>query len=116
MPHSRFLRRLALTLTTAALLLSDLGAAQAIPIKVHPMTMMTDLASRSPDIHWPVGFVPASAGIFAHNELLINASCEQVWRHLIEAPAWPTWYPNAQGGEPEIVPAVRARTIGRAAG
>jgi uncharacterized protein YndB with AHSA1/START domain len=60
------------------------------------MTMTTDLANRSPDIHWPDGFDPATAGIFAHNELRISASCERVWRHLVEAPAWPSWYPNAQ--------------------
>jgi hypothetical protein len=41
------------------------------------MMMTTDLAGRSPDIHRPDGFDPATAGIFAHNELLINASCEQ---------------------------------------
>jgi len=96
MPYPRFLKRLAIALATAALLLPDLGAAQSTPRKAHPVTMATDLASRSPDIHWPDGFDPASAGIFAHNALLINASCEQVWRHIIEAPAWPTWYPNAQ--------------------
>jgi uncharacterized protein YndB with AHSA1/START domain len=96
MPHSHFLGRLAITLTTAALLLPDWGAAQSTPGKVHPLTMTKDVANRSPDIHWPAGFDPVTAGIFAHNELLINASCEQVWRHIIEAPAWPTWYPNAQ--------------------
>jgi hypothetical protein len=90
MPHSRFLTRLTIALTTAALVLPGLGAAQSTPRKAHPMTMATDLVSRSPDIHWPDGFDPATAGIFAHNDLLINASCEQVWRHIIEAPAWPT--------------------------
>jgi uncharacterized protein YndB with AHSA1/START domain len=34
-----------------------------------------------------------------HNELSINASCEQVWQRLIEARKWPEWYPNAKNVE-----------------
>jgi len=60
------------------------------------MTMNGDLANRSPDIHWPPGFDPLKADLFAHNELLIDASCERVWQHIIEAPKWPQWYPNAR--------------------
>ena len=60
------------------------------------MTMKDDLANRSPDIHWPPGFDPLKADLFAHNELLIDASCERVWQHIIEAPKWPQWYPNAR--------------------
>jgi hypothetical protein len=41
--------------------------------------MKDDLAHRSPDIHWPTGFEPKKAGLFAHNDLIINASCERVW-------------------------------------
>jgi uncharacterized protein YndB with AHSA1/START domain len=60
------------------------------------MTMKDDLANRSPDIHWPPEFDPLKADLFAHNELLIDASCERVWQHIIEAPKWPQWYPNAR--------------------
>ncbi|WP_410969304.1 SRPBCC family protein, partial [Salmonella sp. SAL04284] len=61
----------------------------------------------SPDIHWPSGFEPEKADLFAHNELIINASCERVWRHIIDANRWPTWYPNSkdveiQGGDPVL--------------
>lgn len=60
------------------------------------MTMQDDLASRSPDIHWPEGFEPAKADLFSHNQLLIEAPCEQVWRHIVKATKWPEWYPNAK--------------------
>jgi uncharacterized protein YndB with AHSA1/START domain len=71
------------------------------------MMMKDDLVRRSPDIHWPARFEPANAELFAHNELLINASCERVWKHLVDANKWPTWYPNSkdvqtQGGAPVL--------------
>ena len=60
------------------------------------MSMKEDLAKRSPDIHWPEGFSPADADLFVHNEIFINAPCERVWDHIIEATKWPDWYPNSQ--------------------
>ena len=60
------------------------------------MTMKDDLANRSRDIHWPAGFDPAKADLFAHNELVIHAPCERVWQHIIDATKWPEWYPNAK--------------------
>jgi len=94
--HARFLGSLIIAATTAALLLPELAAAQTTPGDAHSTPMAADLASRSQDIHWPQGFDPANAVLFAHNEVRINAKCERVWNHLIEAKAWPTWYPNAQ--------------------
>src|ERR1700734_3624007 len=58
------------------------------------MTMRQDLADREKDIHWPEGFNPSQADLFSHNALLINASCERVWRHIVDATKWPQWYPN----------------------
>jgi uncharacterized protein YndB with AHSA1/START domain len=63
------------------------------------MSMKDDLAHRSPDIHWPAGFEPAKADLFAHNELIINASCERVWLHIVDARRWPSWYPNSKDVE-----------------
>lgn len=63
--------------------------------KASIMTMKDDLAARSHDIHWPQGFDPAKADLFAHNAVVVNASCEQAWRHIIDAARWPQWYPNA---------------------
>jgi hypothetical protein len=36
------------------------------------------------------------ADLFSHNELLIGASCERVWKYIIEATKWPDWYPNSK--------------------
>jgi hypothetical protein len=60
-------------------------------------TMATDLAARAMGIHWPTGFEPERADLFAHNETVVEASCETVWQHIIDAHAWPQWYPNASG-------------------
>jgi hypothetical protein len=70
-------------------------------------TMSRDLANRSPDIHWPEGFSPDQADLFSHNELRIEASCERVWKHIVEATKWPQWYPNSKdvqimGGDDEL--------------
>jgi hypothetical protein len=60
------------------------------------MTMKQDFANREKDIHWPQGFDPSQADLFSHNELLINASCERIWSHIIDATKWPEWYPNSK--------------------
>ncbi|MCQ8241647.1 SRPBCC family protein [Rhizosaccharibacter radicis] len=59
------------------------------------LTMQQDLGRRSPDIHWAPGFDPATADLFAHNELLINAPCEKVFARIVDAKAWPSWYANS---------------------
>jgi hypothetical protein len=58
-------------------------------------TIDDDLVKRSADIHWPVGFDPVHADLFAHNAIIIDASAESVWAKLIAASAWPSWYSNA---------------------
>ena len=78
--------------------------AQASPAADHSleyktMSIKDDLAHRSPDIHWPAGFEPEKADLFSHNDLIINASCGRVWKHIIEAASWPTWYPNSKNVE-----------------
>jgi Polyketide cyclase / dehydrase and lipid transport len=55
----------------------------------------SDLADRSPEIHWPDGYDPADADLFAHNDITINRPVKTVWRNLINASAWPKWYSNA---------------------
>jgi hypothetical protein len=60
------------------------------------MTMTDDLANRATAIHWPDGFDPATADLFSHNALHIDASCERVWQHIVEATKWPEWYPNSK--------------------
>ena len=55
-----------------------------------------DLAARSSEIHWPQGFTPADADLFAHNEIDVLAPCPVVWSHLVNASKWPDWYPNSR--------------------
>jgi polyketide cyclase/dehydrase/lipid transport protein len=50
----------------------------------------------SREIHWPEGFDPESADLFSHNELIIEATCEKIWSHIIDARKWPLWYPNSK--------------------
>jgi len=59
------------------------------------LTMKSDLAHREHDIRWPDGFDPETADLFAHNEILVAAPCGRVWAHIVDASAWPQWYPNA---------------------
>jgi hypothetical protein len=82
----------------AALALAGTTARSQAPIKQgsNVMTMKQDLANREKDIHWPQGFAPSQADLFSHNKLLINASCERIWSHIIDAAKWPEWYPNSK--------------------
>lgn len=45
---------------------------------------------------WPDDLQPARCPVVACNELMIEASPEAVWAHLIAAPAWPEFYANAR--------------------
>src|SRR5712671_2521660 len=76
--------------------------------------MAADLAVRAMDIHWPARFEPERADLFAHNETRVDAACETVWRHIVDARAWPDWYPNASSvqlldGARALAPDVRWR-------
>jgi hypothetical protein len=64
--------------------------------------MKQDLADREKNIHWPEGFNPSQADLFSHNALLINASCERIWGHIVDATKWPQWYPNSKGSGAKI--------------
>jgi hypothetical protein len=55
------------------------------------MTMKQDLADREKDIHWPEGFDPSRADLFSHNALLINASCERIWGHIVDGTKSPSF-------------------------
>ena len=59
------------------------------------LTFNSDGAQRSKDIHWPEGFHPKQADMFAHNEIDIHASCTKAFANLVDAEAWPTWYSNS---------------------
>ena len=58
-------------------------------------TINGDGAQRSADIHWPTGQHPEDADLYAHNEIMVNASCETVFANIVDAQSWPSWYPNS---------------------
>jgi hypothetical protein len=59
------------------------------------LTINGDGAQRNPDIHWPKGQHPEDADLYAHNEIMVNASCETVFANIVDAQSWPSWYPNS---------------------
>uniref|UniRef100_UPI00406D13FC hypothetical protein n=1 Tax=Inquilinus sp. OTU3971 TaxID=3043855 RepID=UPI00406D13FC len=77
-------------------LLAGVSTVAAPAFAQSPPALADDWARRSAQIHWPAGHTPEDADLFAHNELHIGTSCSTVWRHIVEAPKWPNWYPNAQ--------------------
>jgi hypothetical protein len=50
-----------------------------------------DRDQRSPDINWPTTLSIKWSEVFAHNGIVINASCATVWNHLVQAELWPQW-------------------------
>jgi Polyketide cyclase / dehydrase and lipid transport len=44
---------------------------------------------------WPAGFDPMTNPVFAHNSLDMPAPASAVFAALIDATAWPAFYPNA---------------------
>jgi hypothetical protein len=73
------------------------GRAQTAQLKAanEALTFNGDGAQRSRDIHWPDGFHPEQADLFAHNEIVVHATCEKVFANIVDAQAWPEWYPNS---------------------
>ena len=73
------------------------GRAQAARSKTinEALTFNGDGAQRFKDIHWPDGFHPEQADLFAHNEIVVHASCEKVFADIVDAQVWPSWYPNS---------------------
>jgi hypothetical protein len=63
-----------------------ISAAMANVAPPAPDVVASDLAHRSPDIHWPAGFSTEITDMFSHNEIMIHAHCSTVWRHLVAAP------------------------------
>ena len=86
-----------LKLLPALTILIVLFIASAFTIKISQSDQVTtDLAVANSNIHWPKGMSPKTADLFAHNEIIIDAPVNVVFRHLQEATKWPQWYPNAQ--------------------
>lgn len=60
------------------------------------LTFNGDGAMRSDKIHWPKGFDPKEADLFAHNEIVVHAGCDTVFANLADAESWPSWYSNSK--------------------
>ncbi len=55
-------------------------------------TTADDKPHRDKAIHWPKEFDPATAPLFSHNELLIQADCHRVFARFSDATDWPNWF------------------------
>jgi uncharacterized protein YndB with AHSA1/START domain len=73
------------------------GRAQTVRSKPtnEALAFIEDGTRPSQDIHWPNGFHPEQADLFAHNEIVVHASCKKVFATLVDAQMWPSWYPNS---------------------
>ncbi len=65
-------------------------------------------------IIWPDRFHPGRAPVHVRNDLDMAASPEKIWAALIDATAWPEWYPNARNirllsGGHSLAPGARFR-------
>ncbi len=66
-------------------------------------------------IKWPARYDPANCPVHVRNELNIPAQPQEVWKHLIRADLWPTWYPNSShirfltGHSPDLAMGARFR-------
>jgi Polyketide cyclase / dehydrase and lipid transport len=85
------------TLCLVAIGTIAMGQAQTVGSKQinAALTSNGDGAERSKEIHWPNGFHPEQADLFAHNEIVVHASCQKVFANIVDAQAWPEWYPNS---------------------
>jgi uncharacterized protein YndB with AHSA1/START domain len=50
----------------------------------------------SEKINWPAAYVPEKSKFYVHNEIEINARPEIVWRFLVDALKWESWYEGAK--------------------
>lgn len=66
-----------------------------VPAITKDSSVNDDFSKRSADIHWPKGFSPRDADLFAHNEIYIRAPRTIVWKNIITAKKWPEWYSNS---------------------
>jgi len=84
-----------ITFPIAVLLLST--SAPLLSFRTNPDDQVSqDLKHANPGIHWPNGFSPKTADLYAHNKIVIAAPVEVVFRHIQEAEKWPDWYSNSQ--------------------
>ncbi len=52
-------------------------------------------AQTQPDLNWPSGFSPEESSFYVENQIEIYGSPAEVWRELIRAEDWSSWYSGA---------------------
>lgn len=68
----------------------------SITLFAFPVAGSAQEHSNATSINWPPAYEPSKSKFHVHNEIEINAAPETVWKYLIAAPAWPTWYKGAK--------------------
>ncbi|MFN4145899.1 MAG: SRPBCC domain-containing protein [Runella sp.] len=48
------------------------------------------------NISWPIQYEPSRSRFYVHNQIQINATPETVWKHLVDALRWESWYEGAK--------------------
>lgn len=72
-----------------------LGSTAVTRAESSPQRPVKNLNEASPLVHWPHGFEPATADVFVHNQIWINARASEIWENLVKATEWPGWYSNS---------------------
>jgi uncharacterized protein YndB with AHSA1/START domain len=68
----------------------------AFALGIEAFGQKEDLKNRSQQIEWPSEFDPQKSKFFVHNEIEIAAPPEVVWKILIDALIWESWYEGAK--------------------
>ncbi len=67
---------------------------------IDPVGTQTNALSsgvQDPDeINWPAQYAPERSTFYLRNELLIDASAQEIWDVLVRAETWPDWYEGAK--------------------
>ncbi|MBW0176915.1 SRPBCC domain-containing protein [Sediminibacterium sp.] len=57
---------------------------------------MVPVQAQSDTIKWPEKYHPSKSRFYVHNQIEINAKPEIVWKILIDALQWESWYKGAK--------------------
>jgi uncharacterized protein YndB with AHSA1/START domain len=60
------------------------------------VSLFAENNSEKMEINWPEEYLPEESSFYIHNEIMINASPETIWKVIIDAEAWPEYYDGAE--------------------